>query len=77
MHTKNGQLFWLSEEFTLKHGLSQSDFHTEFASLNLPQIALLKDPATPPNTTSQDCIAYKNILSVKDVDRFLDRHIKK
>ena len=58
MHTKNGQTFLLSEEFTLKHWLSHSDFHTELISFYLPQKALLKDPATPPNVTSQDCITY-------------------
>jgi hypothetical protein len=40
MHTKNGQTFRLLEDFNLKHGLSHSDFHTEFVSFYLPQIAL-------------------------------------
>jgi hypothetical protein len=77
MHTKNGQTFRLLEDFNLKHGLSHCDFHTEFVSFYLPPIALLKDPATPPKVTSQDCIAYENIVNVEDVDKFLDKHMKR
>jgi hypothetical protein len=55
--------FRLLEDFNLKHGLSHSDLHTEFVSFYLPQIALSKDPATPPNVTSQDGPAAGRCIS--------------